>query len=530
MNKLLAVSYQRLVIGLGLIMGLLLACSLSGQLPDSAGGNQVTISAGQPRTLDPALTLGGPDSPIGHIFSGLVTLDTHLQVQPDLAAGWEISPDGTVYTFYLRRDVLFHDGSPFTAADVIFSWERATDPALGSDTAGTYLNDIVGANDRLAGASSAIAGLRAIDDYTLEVTIDAPKVYFLAKLTYPVAYVVQRENVAGNNWEHAAIGTGPFKLERWTDDQEIILTRNVDFYGDSGNVDRVVYLIGQGIPLAMYEQDEIDLVGLGGANLARALDPNEPFSADLATGVDMCTTTLTFDTTLPPFDDARVRQAFNYAIDKQKLIATLYDGNALPAHGALPPGMPGYNDTLTGYPYNPDQARSLLAEAGYADGAGFPVVSFYTSGYTDVGGLVEAVISMWQETLGVSIQATLLDPFIYYDELYAGNHGQIFSTGWCADYPDPQNFLDILYGTGSNQNLGGYSNPEVDGLLAQAQGEPVPATRLSIYAEAEAQIVTDAPVLFLVHSQSAVLVKPRLQGYVLTPIGVPQWHRVNVAE
>ena len=530
MLKRLAVRYQQWAIALGLIMGLLLACSLSGQLPDNLGGNQVTLAAGQPRTLDPALTLGGPDSPIGHIFSGLVTLDSNLQVQPDLAAGWEISPDGTVYTFYLRKDVLFHDGTPFTAADVIFSWERATDPALGSDTSGTYLNDILGAEERLAGASGSLAGLHAIDDHTLEVTIDAPKVYFLAKLTYPAAYIVQQANVAGRNWEHEAIGTGPFKLDHWTDDQEIVLTRNADYYGDNGNVERVVYLIGQGIPLAMYELDEIDLVGLGGANLARALDPNEPFSTDLATGVDMCTTTLTFDTTLPPFDDARVRQAFNYAIDKEKLIATLYNDNALPAHGALPPGMPGYNEALMGYPHDPEQARALLAEAGFPDGAGFPVVSFYTSGYTDVGSLVEAAISMWQETLGVTIQATLLDPFIYYDELYAGHHGQIFSTGWCADYPDPQNFLDILYGTGSNQNLGGYSNPAVDRLLAQAQGEPVPATRLSIYAEAEAQIVADAPVIFLVHSQSAVLIKPRLQGYVLTPIGVPQWHRVNVAD
>ena len=277
MSRRSASSYQRSLIWLTLLMGLLLACSLSSQLPDNVGGHQVTLVSGQPRTLDPALTLGGPDSPIGHIFSGLVTLDTNLQVQPDLAAGWEISPDGTVYTFYLRRDVLFHDGTPFTAADVIFSWERATDPALGSDTAGTYLNDIVGVNERLSGATNIIAGLHAIDDYTLEVTIDGPKVYFLAKLTYPVAYIVQRANVADRDWERGAIGTGPFKLDHWTDDLEIVLTRDANFYGDNGNVARVVYLIGQGIPLAMYELDEIDLVGLGGANLARALDPQRAF-------------------------------------------------------------------------------------------------------------------------------------------------------------------------------------------------------------------------------------------------------------
>ena len=521
---------KRLMILLAM-MFLFLGCQLS-ELTAGSAGEEITLSSGQPRTLDPALTIGGPGGPIGHIFNGLVTLDTNLQVQPDLAAGWEISDDGTIYTFYLRQNVRFHSERPFTAEDVIFSWERATDPALGSDTAGTYLNDIVGVNERLAGGANGIRGLRALDDYTLEVIIDAPKVYFLAKLTYPVTFIVDRENVVDSSWEYDAVGTGPFKLERWTDDREIVLTRNDQYYGIQGNVRQINYLIGQGIPLAMYETGQIDLVGVGGGNLARAQDPNDPLSNDLITGVDMCTSTFTFDTTQPPFDDVRVRQAFNYAIDKEKLISTLYDGNAIEARGPLPPGIPGYSGVgvgpIAGYAFNPDRARALLAEAGYADGANFPAVTFYTSGYTDVSGLVEAAISMWSQHLGVNIQATLLDPFIYYDELYAGNHGQIFSTGWCADYPDPQNFLDILYRTDSVQNLGRYTNPEIDELLVQAQGTSNPTTRLGQYAEIEGLIVADAPVVFLVHSQSAVLIKPRVQGYVLTPIGVAQWHRVRV--
>ncbi len=151
--------------------------------------------------MDPALTLGGPDSPLGHIFSGLVSLDTNLQVQPELAAGWEVSEDGLTYTFYLRKDALFHNGRSLTAQDIIYSWERAADPATGSDTAQTYLGDIEGVQAKLDGTAAQISGLRAIDDHTLEVRLTAPIVYFLAKLAYPVAYVVDQENVAQSDWD-----------------------------------------------------------------------------------------------------------------------------------------------------------------------------------------------------------------------------------------------------------------------------------------------------------------------------------------
>src|SRR5690606_35362745 len=140
------------------------------------------LLGGQPRTLDPAKTIGGPDGPLGLIFSGLVMLDADLQIQPELAAGWEVSEDGLTYTFYLRKNVLFHDGRPFTAQDVIFSWERAASPATGSDTVQTYLGDIVGIQAVIDGQAEQISGLRAIDDYTLEVQRTAPVAYVFQKL------------------------------------------------------------------------------------------------------------------------------------------------------------------------------------------------------------------------------------------------------------------------------------------------------------------------------------------------------------
>lgn len=511
---------------------LLLGCQLVNLGPTAVShlnrSDTLSLVGSQPQTLDPALTRGGPDSALDHIFSGLTTLDTDLQVQPELTAGWSVSDDGLVYTFYLRPEARFHNGRSLTAHDIIYSWERAADPTTGSDTAETYLGDIRGVAEKLAGQTDQISGLRALDDHTLEVTLAAPVVYFLAKLAYPVAYVVDREQVGQANWQHQANGSGPYKLARWQDDDVIILERFDDYYLEPARLARVVINLGPVLPLALYERGEIDMVGIGGANLEQARDPNNPFSQELQTAVSLCTSTLGLDTRRPPFDDPRVRRAFNYALDKNLLIETFANGNALPAIGPLPPGMPGYGlSGVAGYPYDPARARALLAEAGYANVDDFPVLAYYTAGYGDVGGYATAVITLWQENLGVTIEPVILDPFTYYDTLYSGDTGHIFSSGWCADYPDPQNFLDVLYHSGSRQNLGGFTDPALDALLEAARVEADENGRLQLYATAEQRIVEAAPVIFTSHSLSAVLVKPELQNYVLTPLGVRQWHLVG---
>lgn len=515
---------------------LLLGCQLanaalenSSPVPDVDLDDAIFLKSGQPLTMDPALTYGGPDSPLGHIFSGLVSLDTNLQVQPELAAGWEVSEDGLTYTFYLRKDAVFHNGRSLTAQDVITSWERATDPATGSDTAQTYLGDIDGVGAKLNSEATTISGLRAIDDHTLEVRLNAPVVYFLAKLAYPVAYVVDQENVAQRDWEHHVNGSGPFKLDRWQDDEIIVLSRFDDYYLEPAKVSSLVYDLGPGLALSMYEQGEIDLLGVGGSTLEKARDPNNPFNQELRTTVAMCTSTIGMNNKLTPFDDVRVRQAFSYALDKELLVETFSDGNALVAQGSLPPGMPGYGlSGVEGYPYNPELARQLLAEAGYVDMSTFPTLTYSISGYGDVGAYVTAVITMWQENLGVTIEPVIVDPYIYYDELYSGNAGHFYSGGWCADYPDPQNFLDILYHSQSRQNIGRFSDPAIDAMLEAARIEPDPNTRLQLYADAERAIVEASPVVFTSHGLTAVLVKPHLENYVLTPMGVRQWQNVSV--
>jgi hypothetical protein len=259
--------------------------------------DQALVLAGgestNPREYDPATTHGSGDK---LLFSGLVSFDPQLNLVPDLASSWDISPDGTVYTFHLRPDARFHNGKPVTTYDVIYSWERAADPQTRSDTVLTYLSDIVGVKERHAGQADFISGLTAIDEHTLQVTIDAPKPYFLQKLTYPTAFVLDEENVtSGAEWYRAPNGSGPYRLARWDSFKSLLYERNEDFYLEPAKIPYNIYPLYTGDPLRLYESGGIDVTGIGGSNLPRFQDPAEPMHAELRDGINMCTGMIIFD-------------------------------------------------------------------------------------------------------------------------------------------------------------------------------------------------------------------------------------------
>ena len=498
------------------------AGNVSAREPLQGSPQQALVLAGgettNPREYDPATTHGSGDK---LVYSGLVSFDPRLNLAPDLAATWDVSPDGMVYTFHLRENAKFHDGRPVTAQDVVYSWERALSPALGSDTALTYLGDITGAREMFNGEAEHVSGLQALDDHTLQVTIDAPKPYFLLKLTYSTAFVVDRANVeSGEEWFRTPNGTGPYKMTEWRRFEQITYEANPDFYLGKPSIPYVIVKLFSGVGLRLYEAGEIDLTGISYDSVERFLDPSEPLHNELLTGVNLCTGYVVFDVTKPPFDDLKVRQAFSMAFDRQKYIDVVLSGRALPAIGIFPPGLPGFNISLDGLPYDPNRARHLLAESKY--GNNLPPIIYTEGGIgSSIGADVAALIQMWQQVLGVEIMVENLEPNYYYERILAGQHGQIFGGGWCADYPDPENFADVLFHSGSAQNSGGYSNPELDSLLEAARVEGDVAKRIEMYQQAEQIIVDDAPVLFTIHSLSYQLVKPYVKGYVFTPIDVP---------
>lgn len=472
------------------------------------------------RDYDPATTYSSGDK---LVFSGLVSLDPRLNITPDIAETWDVSSDGTVYTFHIRQNAKFHNGRDVTAQDFIFSWERAASPELRSNTVLTYLSDIVGVRDMVEGKATSISGLKAIDDKTLQVTIDAPKPYFIMKLTFPTAFVVDKDNVAmGEDWVHQPNGTGPYKLTEWKSYQYILYQANPDFYLGAPSIPYIVVKLYAGDDVRLFETGDIDVASVGLYSVERMLDPAEPLHANLVTGVDLCTGYVVFDTTRPPFDDVNVRKAFSMAFDRQQYIDVVMRGLALPAIGPFPPGLPGFNYNLQGLPYDPAQARELLKQSKYGGPEGLPEIVYTNAGVGSfVGGNVAALAEMWQQNLGVKIKIENLDYNFYYQQIFSGNHGQIFDGGWCADYPDPENFADILFHTGSKQNQGGYSNPDLDVILEQARVEQDVTKRISLYQQAEQMIVNDAPVLFATHSLSFQLVKPYVKGFVFTPISIP---------
>ncbi len=485
-----------------------------------------------PITLDPAISQESTSHTyVMQIFSGLVRLDQNMEPVGDIAEEWEMAGGGTVYTFHLLQNATFHDGKQITARDFKYSWERACRPETGSPTASTYLNDIVGARQVLDGQAQEIVGINVVDDYTLQVTIDAPKAYFLAKMTYPVAFVVDQSNVAaGEEWWRAPNGSGPFKLEAWREDQLLILERNELYYRDKAGVEHIVFLLWGGVPMQMYENGEIDVTYVSLGNLERALDQSNPLHDELMVFPELSITFIGFNCTGQPFDHADVRLALCHAVDRQGLVTQFLKDSVTAAGCILPPGMPGHSDEVTGPGYDLEQAAALLSQAGYSNTTAFPSVVFSAPGEgCNVASWLTAILWGWNQDLDVPCEVVQLESEAYFYRLDE-ELGDMFLFGWVADYPDPQNFLEVLFHSDSVNNYANYSNPQVDALLEQAAVEQDTSTRFDLYRQAEQLIVSDGACIPLWFGINYVLIKPHVKGYTLNPLGIPLLAQVSVEE
>lgn len=483
--------------------------------------DQILVQTGyepEASELDPALTTSGAGGYLGLLYSGLVRLSPNLTVAPDLAERWTLSQDGRTYTFYLRPDARFASGKPITAQDFKDSWERAANPETVSPTAGAYLGDIVGVDDRLAGKVESISGVEVIDDYTLQVTIDSPKPYFLAKLANPVAFVMDviHEENAGKDWMFDPNASGPYRVRKFDRLGALVFERNPRYYAPPA-IPYLVYLFYGGGPLLdYYRAGYVDILNVRNADVPQVRKPDDPLNADYQSIPAMCTSLLQFSNTQPPMDDINVRKAFTLAVDKASLVERLTGNIDLRADTILPPGMPGFLPTLGVDEYNADEARAALAASSYA--GNLPPIILNAVGYGDSNQQdVSALVDMWREKLGVEVQVEYLDP-AGYAQAARQQHGQMVLYDWCADYPDPENFLDMLFHSTSLFNVAGYANAAIDGLLEQARVQNDPALRLQNYQEIEQLLLKDYASLPILHPVLNVLVKPRVKGFVLLPI------------
>jgi len=505
---------------------------LDSSAPPPSTGQVLNVPGGDPPTLDPHLSGDATSAEyIVEIFSGLVTFDQELNIVPDLAESWELSNNDTVYTFSLRQDAHFHNGKPVRAQDFKWSLERACDPATRSTTADTYLGDIVGCQDKLRGRTDEVTGVQVIDDYTLQITIDGPRAYFLSKLTYPTAFVLDQENVerGGRTWTDQPNGTGPFKLAEFRFGELIVLERNEDYYRDpKPQLERINFVLAGGSRMVMYEQGQLDMTAVGLNDIERVTDPTNPLNQELRIVPSMGIFYIGLNVNQAPFDDVKVRQAFNYALDRERIIDVVYKKTVPVAWGVVPPTMPNYeNPDLKPLSFDLEKAQQLIAESKYGDVSEFPDITFHVLGAGGATGrLIEATVASYEENLGVQIEVQQTDWATFLSDLdRPDNPNQMWGgeAGWIADYPDPHDFLDILFRCNSLQNHTRYCNPDVDKLLDQAAVEEDPAQREALYRQVEQTVIDDSPWVPLFFGVDYWLVKPYIKNAYLPPLVKPRY-------
>ena len=510
------------------------------QTPERVGDDKPTGGIfrrlwADPPTLDPALVTDGTSYAIViELFSGLVKLtgESDDPIAMDLAESYSVSNEGKTYKFVLKDDLKFSDGSPLTASDFKWSWERAALPETESPIVDEFLGDIIGVQAIIDGEATTAEGIEVIDDHTLQVTIDAPKPYFIAKLTYPIAFVVNADNVTsgGENWTDDPVGTGPFVLKSYSIGERMILSKNSNYWGDPAYLDEVHMLLAGGSAMAMYENDEIDITGIGLADLERVTDPEEELSKDVVeVPPSFSTSYIGFNVEEAPFDDVHFRRALNFAVDKQLVANAVFSDLVRPATGVIPPGFVGFNPDLEGLAFDEEKAKEELAKSKYADPETRPRIVITLPGTGGSPSLTtEVVADMWRRTLEVDVEIQQVEWATFLQDLHR-NRLQAFSLAWQADYPDPHTFVDVLFRTGSSINNTNYSNPEVDALLEQANIEADPVRRIKLYQEAEEMIVEDAAWLPLWWGvEGKVLVKQRVGGMTFPPLSVPIYQYVYI--
>jgi peptide/nickel transport system substrate-binding protein/oligopeptide transport system substrate-binding protein len=477
---------------------------------------------------------------INLVFAGLVRLDGNLEVQPDGAESWQVSDDGRVYTFKIRRNLRFGNGDPVTAHDFLYAINRALTPTTGSFSAPAQLSHIIGALDVAEGRAETARGVRVLDDYTLEIELDAPQAFFLAQLTYPYTFVTPRQLIeqAGDNWVEQAYGTGPYLVEEWRRGTEIVLTANPHYWRGSPGIAtiRLPFYATNEEAYQRYRNGELDIAGSGQTGIPAERVNEVKHLPDFRSSPALSVRYIGFNNQLPPFNNASVRKAFALAVDKQDLTANVLSETVIATNRILPQGLIGSRLAVRGQDFDPTGARSALNQAGYLGGHELPPVTFTYALEGDNSQVAQALYRYWRDHLGVEVtlEGLELQQFIQrLDEtFYEPAQGlQMYLSVWSADYPDPQNFLSQQLHSASPNNNGHWANTAFDRLVDQADQmshSHQHDERLKLYNQAEQIALDEVGWLPLYNPSITVLVRSTIQGLDFTPQGLvaSNWTKV----
>jgi oligopeptide transport system substrate-binding protein len=499
------------------------------------------------KTFDPALSTDAPSiQAIDLVFTGLVQFDDKLQVQPQEAASYSLGSDGLTWTFKLKPNLKFSDGTPLTSQDVVYSIDRALQPATKSTVGPIYLALIKDSDKLVAGKIKTIIGdsLMAPDANTVVIVANKKASYFLDALVYSCSYTLEKSLVAkyGTSFtDHLTEGggDGPFKVQSYTHGTNIVLVPNPNYYGAKPQLTKIIY--------PFYKQVDTNYK----AYLAGQTDYSSVPSADLASAKLLSNNQYTLVPQLwinyyamnylaKPFDNIHIRQAFALAIDKDLIAKSVWKGTVIASNHIVPQGMPGYNPNLTGpggasTKGDPTKAKALfqqgLTEEGYSSVAQVPPIKLtYPSGSQDTDNEVAALVQMWQTTLGISVKANPEDFNKLLTDIVAATNNakglQFWGIAWIADYPDPQDWTTLQFDKGvpnNNMNYGqnntsdASAQQQVQQALEAADVNPDQTARLKAYMDAEQQLINDVAWLPVEQVAVSQVLKPYVKGIIFNP-------------
>ncbi len=474
----------------------------------------------EPGPLDPARAVTVTDGAVcALVYSGLVRFDAEGEVVPDLATSWEVSGDGLVYTFRLRRGVRFHDGARLTANDVVFSFTRILDPKVGSSRA-WVLDAIDGAVEFMAGRASSVRGLQAPDPDTVRLTLARPLAHFPALLAMPAACVVSPGAVTrwGPDFGYHPVGTGPWILESWREGVGMRFEANPDYFGEPPRLGHLDYrfIPDAATRQAEFEAGNLEVLALGEENAAYFAS-NPRWSGHIVRSPELAVVYVALNCTKPPLDSVLVRRALNHAIDRQAIFEAIRPGRYVLAAGSVPPGLAGHQPDWPGYAYDPSLARTLLAEAGYPEGLSLDL-------YIRAGGMSVFCAEPIQAELarvGVRVRIVQLETQSFFAATGDAGNPDMGLLSWVADYADPENFLFPLFFSGNPPSAGNnarFNNPTADRLMAEIHREPDPARRAILCQSAERVVFEQAPWIPLFFPVSLVVCQPEVRGFRVWPV------------
>lgn len=481
------------------------------------------------------------------IYQGLTTYDETLATVPGAAESWTYNDDATVLTFKLRDGLVYSDGSVLNAERFAYSIKRNIDPA----TAGEYAqitDEIAGAPDWRgcgddaaaceAAAATVASSVKASHadgsdcaDYedaacnTLTLTLSKPAPYFHTVMGLWVTYPAKQENIeeGGPNWWNSSkfqVGNGPYVLQSLEPFVRGYFTPNPNFWEGVGKVDiEYSYIVDSAVAFEAYKNNEFDIIGSAAEDLA-TINADPALSAEHLVYPGSCTIAVMFHQLKEPFNDKKVREAFAYALDREAWVKDVDGGLSSPTLTWIPKGYPGYKDGETRWGYDPDAARQAIAESSYGSVAALPPIEVTFSDSPRNRTRHEWLVAKWQEVFGPDLKITL-NPVesTTYTALTKdiATAPLVFRLGWCADYPDPQNWLSVYWKTGGFGERIGYSNPEFDKLVDAADVELDPAKRAELYQQAQDLFMDDAAVAMMYNTINHYLVKPWVKGIKTTP-------------